>query len=181
MDPASVRAVRDRALRLDARIDTPHDASEARPMSLDDDIRVLTGVDLFEGFTQEQLRLLAFGAENTRLPAGKELYREGAPADGAYAVARGRISLYRDREGERAIIATVGPGSLLSEFALISDTERLTGAFAETDAEVLRLNRKPFRRLLEAHPDVAIALHRRIADDLQALVSKIESLAPKFA
>jgi CRP-like cAMP-binding protein len=150
-------------------------------MSLDDDIRVLTGVDLFDGFTQEQLRLLAFGAENTRLPAGKELYQEGAPADGAFVVARGQISLYREREGERAIIATVGPGSLLGEFALISETERLTGAFAETNAEVLRLNRKLFRRILEEYPDVAIALHRRITADLQAMVSRIESLAPKFS
>ena len=48
-------------------------------MSLDDDIRILTSVNLFYGFTQEQLRLLAFGAENTRLPAGKELYQEGVP------------------------------------------------------------------------------------------------------
>jgi hypothetical protein len=31
-------------------------------MALDDDIRILSDVGLFEGFTQEQLRLLAFGA-----------------------------------------------------------------------------------------------------------------------
>ena len=150
-------------------------------MSLDDDIRILTGVDLFDGFTQEQLRLLAFGAENTRLPAGKELFQEGATADGAYVVASGHICLYRERDGEQVIVATVGPGSLLGEFALISDTQHLTGAFAETDSEVLRLNRKLFRRILEEYPDVAIALHRRMADDLQALISRIESLAPKFS
>jgi CRP-like cAMP-binding protein len=150
-------------------------------MSLDDDIRVLTGVDLFDGFTQEQLRLLAFGAENLRLAAGRELYLEGVPADGAYVVARGRISLYRDRDSERVVITTVGPGALLGELALISDTDRLTGAFAATDAEVMRLNRKLFRRILEEYPDVAIALHRRVANDLQTLVSRIEKLAPKFS
>ena len=32
-------------------------------MALDDDIRILSGVRLFEGFTREQLRLMAFGAE----------------------------------------------------------------------------------------------------------------------
>ncbi|TIN67663.1 MAG: cyclic nucleotide-binding protein, partial [Mesorhizobium sp.] len=42
-------------------------------MALDDDIRVLSAVRLFEGFTQEQLRLLAFGAENTRLIANHKL------------------------------------------------------------------------------------------------------------
>ena len=68
--PASARTQGNRAFNQVARVSAPHDAPEARPMSLDDDIRVLTGVDLFDGFTQEQLRLLAFGAENTRLPAG---------------------------------------------------------------------------------------------------------------
>lgn len=150
-------------------------------MSLDDDIRVLTAVDLFEGFTQEQLRLLAFGAENLRLAPGRELYVEGVPADGAYVVARGQISLYRDRGGDRAVITTVGPGALLGEMALISDTDRLTGAFAATEAEVMRLNRKLFRRILEEYPDVAISLHRRVSSDLHRLVRSIEKLAPKFS
>ena len=68
-------------------------------MRLDDDIRVLSGVSLFEGFTQEQLRLLAFGAESLRLLAGKDLYEEGAAADSGYVIVRGRIVLYRDRDG----------------------------------------------------------------------------------
>ncbi|QPC85981.1 cyclic nucleotide-binding domain-containing protein [Mesorhizobium sp. NBSH29] len=150
-------------------------------MALDDDIRVLQTVDLFEGFTEEQLRLLAFGAENLRLAAGRDLYQEGVKADGAYVVAQGRISLFRERDGERAVITTVGPGSLLGEMALISDTERLTGAFAATETELVRLNRKLFRRILDEYPEVAVALHRRISRDLQAFASQIAKLAPKFS
>ena len=134
-------------------------------MSLDDDIRILSGVGLFEGFTQEQLRLLAFGAETMRLPAGRELYREGdAGRSAPMSWSRGNISLFREHDGERVVISTVGPGALLGELALISDTTRLTSACAATDAEVLRLNRKMFRRILEEYPDVAIALHRRIVE-----------------
>ena len=36
-------------------------------MALDDDIRTLSGVELFEGFADEHLRLLAFGASRLRL------------------------------------------------------------------------------------------------------------------
>lgn len=150
-------------------------------MSLDDDIRVLSAVNLFDGFTQEQLRLLAFGAENTRLQAGRELFREGAPADSAFVVVRGKINLTHERDEEQFVIGTVGPGAIIGEFALISDTRRLTGAFAATDTEVMRLNRKLFRRILEEYPDVAIALRQRVAADLQALVRQIEKLAPKFS
>ncbi len=150
-------------------------------MSLDDDIRVLSGAPLFEGFTQEQLRLLAFGSENSRLPAGKELYAEGAPADGAYVVARGCINLFRDRDGRRIVIADVGPGTVLGEFALFADSHRLTGAVAATDAEVMRLNRKLFRRILEEYPDVALFLHHRITADFQTMVAKLDALAARFS
>lgn len=150
-------------------------------MALDDDIRILSTVGLFEGFADEQLRLLAFGAENTRLPADRKLYREEDEADSAYVVVSGRIVLYRETDGERIVIGSAEPGAILGELALIADTKRLTSASAETDSEVLRLNRKMFRRILEEYPDLAIQLHRRIAEELHALVARIEELAPRFA
>jgi CRP-like cAMP-binding protein len=149
-------------------------------MPLDDDIRVLSSVSLFEGFTQEQLRLLAFGAESLRLSAGKDLYEEGAAADSGYVVVRGRIALYRERDGERVTVGYAGPGAMLGELALIADTTRLTSAKAEIDTDFLRLSRKLFRRILEEYPDLAFMLHRRIVDELQAMVSRIEQLAPRF-
>jgi CRP-like cAMP-binding protein len=150
-------------------------------MALDDDIRILSEVGLFEGFTQEQLRLLAFGAETTLLGADRKLYREDDEADSAYVVVAGRIVLYREGEGERLVIGHVGPGAIMGELALIADTKRLTSASAEIDSEVLRLNRRMFRRILEEYPDLAVQLHHRISAELQAFLQKIENLAPRFA
>ena len=150
-------------------------------MALDDDVRILSGVSLFEGFTQEQLRLLAFGAENLRVAAGRDIYREGHPADSAFVVVAGRITLFREDENDRIPLGEVGPGAMLGEFALIAEANRLTGASAATDTELIRLNRKLFRRILEEYPDIAVALHQRIVRDLQALVSSIEAVAPRFS
>ena len=149
-------------------------------MALDDDIRILSAVGLFEGFTQEQLRLLAFGAETTLLQADHKLYREDDVADSAYIVVSGRIVLYREQNGGRIPIGTVGPGTMLSELALIADTNRLTSASAEIDSEVLRLSRKMFHRILEEYPEIAVQLHQRILEDFQALIRRIEELAPRF-
>jgi CRP-like cAMP-binding protein len=149
-------------------------------MALDDDIRILSGVRLFEGFTQDQLRLLAFGAETTVLFAGKKLYREDDEADSAYVVVSGEILLYRELGNRRLPVSTVGKGAILGELALIADTKRLTSASTATDAEVLRLNRRMFRRILEEYPEVAARLHQRIAEELQAMVRQIEKLAPRF-
>ena len=150
-------------------------------MALDDDIRTLSGVELFEGFADEHLRLLAFGAETTALPAERKLYREDDEADSAYVVVSGRIALYREIGGERIVVGVAGPGAILGELALIADTKRLTSASAAVDSEVLRLNRKMFRRILEEYPDIAVRLHQRIAEQLQAMVEQIEKLAPRFS
>ena len=150
-------------------------------MALDDDIRILSAVGLFEGFTREQLRLLAFGAETTILPADRKLYREEDEADSAYVVVSGRIALYRETDSQRIAISMAGPGAILGELALIADTKRLTSASAAVDSEVLRLNRKMFRRILEEYPDIAVQLHQRISEQFQAMIRRIEELAPRFA
>ena len=150
-------------------------------MALDDDIRILSGVGLFSELAAEELRLLAFGAESVRFGAGQEIYREGVAADCAYVVASGRVVLYRAVEGEAVAVSRLGPGAILGELALIAETSRLTYAAAETDAELIRLGRTLFRRILEEYPDAAAALHGRMTAELQAFLERIERLAPKFA
>ena len=118
-------------------------------MALDDDVRILSGVKLFHGFADEQLRLIAFGAERIRLPAGRRLFREADEADSAYVVVSGGVRVFNEDKGQKAPLAIVGAGALLGELALIADTRRLTSAVADSDTEVLRLDRRSFRRILE--------------------------------
>lgn len=150
-------------------------------MALDDDIRILSAVDLFSELTAEQLRLLAFGAESMRFSEGREIYRPGAPADSAFVVARGTVDLYQDGEEGRVVLASYGAGAILGELALITATQRLTGAVAASDVEVVRISRTLFRRILEEYPDLAARLHAHISRDLEALLRRIEKLAPRFS
>ena len=149
-------------------------------MALDDDIRILSRVDLFEGFTQDQLRLLAFGTETIRLSVGRELFREGAPADSAFVVVSGRVGLYHTRDDRRILVGRVEAGAMLGELALIAGSRRVTSALAETDLEVIRINRALFRRILQEYPDLAALLHERISRELAAMLARIEKLAPRF-
>ena len=149
-------------------------------MALDDDIRILSGVRLFEGFTREQLRLMAFGAETISLAAGRKLYSEGAPADCAFVVAAGKVALYRQENARREVISVHGPGAILGELALIAETERLTSAMAQTEVKVIRLSRSMFHRILEEFPDAAIILRRRVAEDLQSMLARMRAVAEKL-
>lgn len=149
-------------------------------MALDDDIRILSLVSLFESFSPEQLRLLAFGAERLVLRAGRELFREGQSADCGYIVVSGNISLFHDTDEGRVTIRPVGPGAMLGEMALIAQTSRMTGALAEEETEVIRISRSVFRRILEEYPEAAASLHAHISRNLLQLIADIEKVAPQF-
>lgn len=149
-------------------------------MSLEDDIRVIASVSLFDELSNKQLRLLAFGAERIKLAPGRELYREGQNAECGYVVVAGEIDLFRDTLRGRQVIRRVGPGTLLGELALITETTRLTGAFAPEEAQVIRINRSLFRRMLEEYPETAAALHGRLAEQLQDFLNEISTLDGRF-
>jgi CRP-like cAMP-binding protein len=149
-------------------------------MALEDDIQILSGVRLFEGLTHEQLRLLAFGAENIRLMKGRDLFREDTAADCAYVVTRGRIVLYNTVEGEKVTAGHAEPGDALDEMALIVHIRRKTGAYAEDEAEVIRLNRSLFRRIMEEYPEIALMLRDRFAEEFTSMVDRIAVLSDRF-
>lgn len=149
-------------------------------MGLENDIRVLGRVELFRNLSNDQLRLLAFGAETVKTPAGRDIYRPDTPADGALIIVEGEISLYKIQDDKRVEIGKVEKGAILGELALISPTRHPTGATAATDCELLRLNRKLFRRMLEEYPETALALHRRISENLKAMLDRITPLGQAF-
>lgn len=150
-------------------------------MALDDDIQILGKVDLFGSLSPEQLRLLAFGAERLVLRTGRELFSEEQSADCAYIVVSGTITLFRDIEGARVTVRTVGSGAILGEMALIAQTSRLTSAVADVETEVIRISRSIFRRILEEYPEVAASLHNHISKSLVRLIGDIENIAPRLA
>ena len=149
-------------------------------MALDDDIRLIGSVGFFEGLTTEQLRLLAFGAESMRLSAGRELYREGAAADGAFIIAAGEMDLTTLKGNRLVTLKSLGPGAILSDVALIAPTRRATGAMARTDCELLRIGRTLFRRILTEYPETAALLQERFARELKDLADQVARLEARF-
>ena len=80
-------------------------------MGLREDIALLQGLSIFDGLSEEYLRLLAFGAERRRLERGHVLFREGAAADCAFVVLSGQLTLTRDLpSGKDRDIGEAGPG-----------------------------------------------------------------------
>ncbi len=59
---------------------------------------------------------------------------------------------------------TVGPGVLLGELALVTETKRPVTAIALEPSTVMRITRSLFRKVLEGFPDAARLMRDRIAE-----------------
>lgn len=152
-------------------------------MALTDDMALLSQVELLRALGEEKLRLIAFGAERRRFQPGQVLYREDAPADGAYVVASGQVELSQ-KGGDGApkkVLATVSSGTLLGELALISAIRRSMTAIALDDVEVMRINRPLFHRMLEEYPEIADLVRDRITENLNRLAQEMGEIAPRFS
>ena len=140
-------------------------------MSLDSDIDLLRAVPLFADFSDEQLRLLAFGAEDRDFPAGTILFEEGDRADSAFIVARGAIDI-RGPDGATLLTVTQ-PGALIGETALMTETTRANGAITSENTTVVQIRRSLFRRILREFPDLTARLYTSMAKRLSGTITDL--------
>ena len=140
-------------------------------MSLQDDIRTLQRVALFADFADEQLRLLAFGAEDRDLAAGTTLFEAGERADAGYVIVSGAVE-FQDAEG--AALGRAGPGALIGELALMVETERPSRAVVTEASRVILIRRSLFRRMLQEFPDLARRVQTAFLARLKTTTSGLE-------
>jgi len=116
----------------------------------------LAALPLFAGVSPTETAEIARLATVIDYPAGSAIFSEDEPGDALYAVLRGQINMCcRDRRGQEQTLATLGPGAILGEIALLTDEPRLATARAVSDTTVLRLTNETFKTLLKQDHAVA--------------------------
>ena len=149
-------------------------------MSIDDDIAFLEGVPTLALLGREPLRIIAIGAESRYVHDGDVLFREGEAADAAYVVQEGSFELASYRSRIHVDPVTVGPGALLGEIALLTETVRLATATAMEPSAVIRIPRKLFLKMLEGYPDAARRLREVIALRANKAMHDVADMRPVF-
>jgi CRP-like cAMP-binding protein len=68
---------------------------------------------------------------------------------------------------------TVGPGVLLGELALVTETRRPVTAIALEPSIVMRITRSLFRKVLEGFPEAARLMRDRLAERANAATDEL--------
>jgi CRP/FNR family transcriptional regulator, cyclic AMP receptor protein len=107
-------------------------------------------------------------AKLARLPAGKFLFRAGAPAGGCYRVEDGLLKVTMvSRSGAERILEFPGPGAIVGELSIIDGLPRSATVVAVRDAALSSVSRAEFEAFAEDHPEVYKSLVKLLARRLR--------------
>jgi len=135
-----------------------HSADDAR-------IQKLARVNRFHDFTDEEIRQVVEEARYLTVPEHWALMVEQQPADKAYLILSGEVSVRR--HGDE--VARLGAGEVIGEMALVNHKLRSATVVADTPLEVLHFTDKTVADLTAKIPHFRDALmsavEERIARD----------------
>lgn len=97
-----------------------------------------------------------------RYAAGQEIVTEGDLPDLFYVISEGEVVVARRDDGREVELRRMGPGEFFGEIGLLSFAPRSATVRAKTNVELLALDRKTFRSIVESSELTAEDL-RRIA------------------
>jgi CRP/FNR family transcriptional regulator, cyclic AMP receptor protein len=109
------------------------------------------------------LNLFSREPNPTVLAAGDTLFNEGDPGEEMYVVLEGEIDIFV----KGTLVATVGPGGIIGEMALVDHLPRAATVKARTDAKLASINERRFTFLVQNTPFFAIHVMRVLAQRLR--------------
>jgi CRP/FNR family transcriptional regulator len=122
-------------------------------------VELLRSVPLFSDLEGEELERFSRVAVPRAFPAATRVFHEGDHSDACYIVRSGSFRVTREHSDGRAItLATLGPGDIFGELAMLDGEVRSASVESLADGELLALPAGEVRALLARHPDITVKL-----------------------
>src|SRR6476646_1966841 len=140
-------------------------------------VESLARIPFFAGLDQAALERVAAGTRTRRFRRGEIIFHAGDPGNALYIIVSGDVKIsLPSEEGDEAILATIGPGDVFGELALLDGAPRSATATALIATEAVILPRDQFRELVATEPAVRDILLASLAGELRRLTTHVEEL-----
>ena len=159
------------------------------PMSLHEQIRLLSMVDILGPLSPEEMEDLAKRTPDTFLERGDVLYAPQDPTDPTdpkdgtqrlFILKQGRVQVYEvDRGGDEITLSVVEGGSVFGEMALTGQSLEGVYVRALAPSTVVSLRREDLEGLIMKRPEVGLRLVRELAQRLHASEARYADVVGK--
>jgi len=150
------------------------------PMSLREQMRLLSMVDFLGPLSDEEMEDLAKRAPDTYLEQDDILYAPTEGTERLFILKKGRVQLYEvDQSGEEITLSVIEDGNVFGEMALTGQS--LSGIYvrALTPSTVVSLRREDVEDLIMKKPEVGLRLVRELAERLHASEARYANMVGK--
>ena len=125
----------------------PHDP-ETSP-TVDEIMGFLGKTILFGNLQPDALRAVAEAVSFSRVKRGTIIVRKGTEGEAVFVVVAGTVVVTKEDEaGQTRTVASLGPGDVFGEIALLDRMTRTATVQSDSDVELLSLQREDFQKLL---------------------------------
>jgi len=118
-------------------------------------MQLLRQLDLFKGFTQNELASLARRFRSRLTLPGEVIIRKGERGDSAFYISSGAVEVVLPGRGIR-----LGCGDVFGEMALLTGNRRLADVVSLGYCKLLVLTKRDFERFLAKHPRARAEIER---------------------
>lgn len=125
---------------------------------------ILARLPLFANVSKRHLRRVAALAEVREFEPGDTIVQKGDAPDGFYLILGGRAKVVA-----RPQARPLKTGDYFGEMALLDGEPRSATVVALGDLQTMRLPRRPFMRLLQQEPSIAIAMLAELGSRVRRL------------
>jgi CRP-like cAMP-binding protein len=145
-----------------------------------DKIGYLQMVDIFRDLSENEIEDIDRATTMTSCRKGRILYMPEDTSEVLFLLKQGRVQLYRiSPDGKKLVIATIGPGSVFGEMALIGQGMHNTFAEAVEPCVLCVMSRDDVERLLTTKPNVALRIFETLGKRLKDAEARLEEIAFK--
>jgi len=146
-------------------------------------VALLKRVPLFSELSPDELERISRVAVPRSYPRGVRVFHEGDHSDACYIVRSGDLRVTREHPDGRAIaLATLGPGDIFGELAMLDGEARSASVEALSDSELLALPAGDVRALLRGSAEITvklvIALTRRLRESNERIARQSFQTVP---
>jgi CRP/FNR family cyclic AMP-dependent transcriptional regulator len=122
------------------------------------DEAVLRRIELFDGLSRKQRKLLAMRADEVVVEPGEVLCSKGKTPDEFFVIEEGTARVVRDGQ----FLNELGPGEFFGEMGLLEEAPRNADVVAETQVKLMVLSGPAFKELEREAPKLARRLSRSV-------------------
>ncbi len=156
------------------------DREQAGAAPVEEQIKLLTLVDIFGPLSREELGEINWRHLNTTVQRGETFYTPMDLSETLFVLQKGRVRLYRaNPEGREFTLAVLRSGTVFGEMVLTGQRLRNCYAQALEESEVSAMCRADVERLILDKPEVGLQLLHLLSDRLSSYETRLQDVALK--